>query len=69
MKKSLLALAAKRLHEANNVDEDVQYTDDELLQALDLVEAPQHFVDHQWESYKGYLRAPKTKVRYKKNAI
>ncbi|PWA47115.1 hypothetical protein CTI12_AA500560 [Artemisia annua] len=61
MKKSLLALAAKRLHEANNVDEDVQYTDDELLQALDLVEAPQYFVDHQWESYKDYLRAPKTK--------
>ncbi|GJX28791.1 hypothetical protein Tco_0236870 [Tanacetum coccineum] len=61
IKKSLLALAAKRLHEANNFDGEMQYTDDEILQALDLVEAPHYFVDHQWESYKDHLRAPKTK--------
>ncbi|GKE06162.1 tetratricopeptide-like helical domain, DYW domain protein, partial [Tanacetum coccineum] len=61
IKKSLLSLAAKRLHEANNFDGEMQYTDDEILQALDLVEAPHYFVDHQWESYKDHLRAPKTK--------
>ncbi|GKB94259.1 hypothetical protein Tco_0980396, partial [Tanacetum coccineum] len=61
IKKSLLALAAKRLHEANNFDGEMQYTDDEILQALDLVEAPHYFVDHQWESCKYHLRAPKTK--------
>ncbi|GJW34902.1 tetratricopeptide-like helical domain, DYW domain protein [Tanacetum coccineum] len=67
IKKSLLALAAKRLHEANNFDGEMQYTDEEILQALDLVEAPHYFVDHQWESYKDHLRAPKTKkVKYKR---
>ncbi|GJR47269.1 ribose 5-phosphate isomerase A [Tanacetum coccineum] len=45
----------------------LEYTDDEILQTLDLVEAPHYFVDHQWESYKDHLRAPKTKkVKYKR---
>nr|GFA44751.1 hypothetical protein [Tanacetum cinerariifolium] len=67
IKKSLLVLAAKRLHEANNFDGEMQYTDDEILQALDLVEAPHYFVYHQWESYKDHLIAPKTKkVKYKR---
>nr|GEW86772.1 ribonuclease H-like domain-containing protein [Tanacetum cinerariifolium] len=67
IKKSLLALAAKRLHEANNFDGEMQYTDDEILQALDLVEAPHYFVDHRWESYKVRLREPKIKkVKYKR---
>ncbi|GJV76711.1 hypothetical protein Tco_1508295, partial [Tanacetum coccineum] len=44
IKKSLLSLAAKRLHEANNFDGEMQYTDDEILQALDLVEAPHYLL-------------------------
>lgn len=64
--KKLFGLGAKRLNEANNIVEDgeqeMNYTDEELLQALDLIEAPEYFVDHQWQMYKSHLRTPAAKV-------
>ena len=59
-------MAANKLDEANNMGnhgaQETHYTEEELLQALDLVEAPSNFVDHQWELYKSHLRAPISKV-------
>ncbi|GKD85453.1 hypothetical protein Tco_1356607, partial [Tanacetum coccineum] len=53
LKMKLFGLAANRLNElneANNIMEDgeqeMDYTEDELLQALDLIEAPEYFMDH-----------------------
>ncbi|GKD13457.1 tetratricopeptide-like helical domain, DYW domain protein, partial [Tanacetum coccineum] len=39
----------------------MDYTEDELLQALDLTEAPEYFMDHQWQMYKSHLRTPASK--------
>lgn len=65
LKKKLFGLAAKRLNEANNNVEDgeqeMNYSDEELLQALDLIEAPEYFIDHQWQMYKSHLRTPAAK--------
>ncbi|GJW44173.1 hypothetical protein Tco_0072972 [Tanacetum coccineum] len=53
------------LNEANNIVEDgeqeMDYTEDELLQALDLIEAPEYFMDHQWQMYKSHLKTPAAK--------
>nr|GEZ33572.1 hypothetical protein [Tanacetum cinerariifolium] len=64
----LFGLATNRLNElneANNIVEDgeqeMEYTEDELLQALDLIEAPEYFIDHQWQMYKSQLRTPAAK--------
>ncbi|GKD19123.1 hypothetical protein Tco_1208281 [Tanacetum coccineum] len=53
LKMKLFGLAANRLNElneANNIVEDgeqeMDYTEDEILQALDLIEAPEYFMDH-----------------------
>lgn len=62
-KKTVFRLAADKLNEANNiVDRSANYTQEELLQALDLIELPSNFLDHQWELYKSHLRTPKAKV-------
>ncbi|GJX11494.1 hypothetical protein Tco_0201353 [Tanacetum coccineum] len=34
------------------------YTEDELLVALDLLEPPENFLEHQWRVYKSHLRKP-----------
>ncbi|GJY68743.1 ribose 5-phosphate isomerase A [Tanacetum coccineum] len=64
-KMRLFQLAAKKLDEANNVgangEQERTYTDDELLQALDLIDAPPNFLHHQWELYKSNLRTPLAK--------
>lgn len=61
-KKKLFKLAAKQLDEHYNIaNEERQYSDDELLDALDLIEIPANFVDPQWELYKAYLRSPASK--------
>ncbi|GKB90150.1 hypothetical protein Tco_0962422 [Tanacetum coccineum] len=64
-KMKLFRLAAKKLDEANNVgdngEQERTYTDDELLQALDLIDAPPNFLHHQWELYKSNLRTPLAK--------
>ncbi|GKD45186.1 ribose 5-phosphate isomerase A [Tanacetum coccineum] len=50
------------MNEANGINElDAQeknYTDDELLAALDLLEPPENFLEHQWRVYKSHLRKP-----------
>ena len=65
-KKKLFRLAVQRLDEANNVGingaQEGTYTEDELLQALDLIDPPPNFLNHQWELYKSNLRAPMAKV-------
>nr|GEV02242.1 hypothetical protein [Tanacetum cinerariifolium] len=55
LKMKLFGLVTNRLNElneANNIMEDgeqeMDYTEDELLQALDLIEAPEYFMDHRW---------------------
>ncbi|GJW59675.1 hypothetical protein Tco_0109010 [Tanacetum coccineum] len=72
----LFRLAAKKLDEANNVGANGElertYTDDQLLQALDLIDAPPNFLHHQWELYKSNLRTPlakKTKHKRSPNRI
>nr|GEU34866.1 putative polyprotein [Tanacetum cinerariifolium] len=64
----LFGLAAYRLNELNEADNIVEdgeqkmdYTEDDLLQALDLIEALEYFMDHQWKMYKSHLRTPATK--------
>ncbi|GJX14054.1 hypothetical protein Tco_0205812 [Tanacetum coccineum] len=56
------------LNEADNIVEDgeqeMDYTEDDLLQALDLIEAPKYFMDHQWQMFKSHLRTPAAKVDY-----
>ncbi|GJV38878.1 putative reverse transcriptase domain-containing protein [Tanacetum coccineum] len=74
IKKSLLALAANRLHEANNFDGEMQYTDEEILQALDLVEAPHYFLTYRFtykcfqliESHQLLAHGKKARVKYKR---
>lgn len=65
-KMKLFRLAAQKLDEANNVGingaQEGTYTEDELLQALDLIDAPPNFLHHQWELYKSNLRTPMAKV-------
>ncbi|GKA30258.1 tetratricopeptide-like helical domain, DYW domain protein [Tanacetum coccineum] len=75
-KMKLFRLAAKKLDEANNVGANGElertYTDDQLLQALDLIDAPPNFLHHQWELYKSNLRTPlakKTKHKRSPNRI
>ncbi|GKA14185.1 ribose 5-phosphate isomerase A [Tanacetum coccineum] len=72
----LFRLAAKKLDEANNVgangEQERTYTNDQLLQALDLIDAPPNFLHHQWELYKSNLRthvAKKTKHKRSPNRI
>ncbi|PWA63681.1 Ribose 5-phosphate isomerase, type A [Artemisia annua] len=52
--------AANKLNEINGINgaEENDYTEDELLAALDLLEPPENFQDHQWQMYKNYLRKP-----------
>ncbi|GJS75788.1 ribose 5-phosphate isomerase A [Tanacetum coccineum] len=68
LKMKLFGLDANRLKELNEADnivedgeQEMDYTKDELLQALDLIEAPEYFMDHQWQMYKSHLRTPATK--------
>ncbi|GKB42670.1 putative reverse transcriptase domain-containing protein [Tanacetum coccineum] len=68
-KMKLFRLAAKKLDEANNVgangEQERTYTDDQLLQALDLIDASPNFLHHQWELYKSNLRTPLAKYHAK----
>ncbi|PWA91708.1 RuBisCO subunit binding-protein beta subunit precursor [Artemisia annua] len=52
--------AANKLNEINGINgaEENDYTEDELLAALDLLEPPENFQDHQWQMYKTHLRKP-----------
>ena len=63
---SLYRQAANKLNEVNGVDEldaqETDYSEDELLEALDLLEPPENFHDHQWQVYKSHLRKPIAKV-------
>nr|XP_043608759.1 uncharacterized protein LOC122580545 isoform X2 [Erigeron canadensis] len=70
LKDKLLKLAAKKLDEANIGGDDVQYTMDDLLNALDMVSPPENFLDHQWEVFKNNLRSPTAKKlsKYGKDA-
>ncbi|GJZ37824.1 retrotransposon protein, putative, ty1-copia subclass [Tanacetum coccineum] len=68
LKMKLLRLAANRLNELNEADnivedgdEEMDYTEEDLLQALYLIEAPKYFMDHQWQMFKSHLRTPVTK--------
>ena len=58
--------AANKLNEINGINElgaeETDYTEDELLAALDLLEPPENFQDHQWQMYKTHLRKPIAKV-------
>lgn len=62
----LFQLVAKKLNEVNNIGvddpQDIHYTEEEILQALDLVEAPVNIGEHQWELYKSNLRSTTSKV-------
>ena len=66
LKASLYEQAKNKLNEVNGVNRlDAQekvYTEDELLEALDLLEPPANFIDHQWQMYKSHLRKPIAKV-------
>ncbi|GJX69399.1 ribose 5-phosphate isomerase A [Tanacetum coccineum] len=58
----LFGLATNRLNELNeDGEQEMDYTEDELLQALNLIEAPKYFMDHQWQMHKIHLRTPATK--------
>nr|GEU91513.1 tetratricopeptide-like helical domain, DYW domain protein [Tanacetum cinerariifolium] len=65
LKMSLYQQAANKLNEANGINGfDAQgktYTEDELLAALDLLEPPENFLEHQWRVYKSHLRKPISK--------
>nr|GEY62556.1 hypothetical protein [Tanacetum cinerariifolium] len=54
-------IVKSRLDEANNIGVDevheLEYTEDHILHALDLIDAPSKVHDHQWESYKAQLRS------------
>nr|GFA92524.1 RuBisCO subunit binding-protein beta subunit precursor [Tanacetum cinerariifolium] len=54
--------AANKLNEANDINgldaQQKNYTDDELLAALGLLEPPENFLEHQWRVYKSHLRKP-----------
>nr|GEW71705.1 hypothetical protein [Tanacetum cinerariifolium] len=64
-KMKLSRLATKKLDEPNNVgangEQERTYTDDELLQALDLIDEQPNFLHHQWELYKSNLITPLAK--------
>ncbi|GJS61423.1 ribose 5-phosphate isomerase A [Tanacetum coccineum] len=64
-KYKLYELVKSRLDEANNIGVDevheLEYTEDQILHALDLVDAPSKVHDHQWESYKAQLRSSKSR--------
>ncbi|GJU15001.1 uncharacterized mitochondrial protein-like protein, partial [Tanacetum coccineum] len=56
----LFGLAANRLNELNKADnimedgeQEMDYTEDDLLQALYLIEALEYFMDHQWQIARG----------------
>ncbi|GJT83967.1 zinc finger, CCHC-type containing protein, partial [Tanacetum coccineum] len=62
LKMKLFGLATNRLNELNeDGEQEMDYTEDELLQALNLIEAPKYFMDHQWQMHKIHLRTPATK--------
>ncbi|GKD62589.1 hypothetical protein Tco_1300098 [Tanacetum coccineum] len=62
LKMSLYQQAANKLNEANGINgldaQEKTYTEDELLAALDLLEPPENFLEHQWRVYKSHLRKP-----------
>ncbi|GKE82435.1 hypothetical protein Tco_1552435, partial [Tanacetum coccineum] len=62
LKQVLYQQAANKLNEANGINgldaQEKNYTDDELLAALDLLEPPENFLEHQWRVYKSHLRKP-----------
>ena len=66
MKYKLYGSVKSRLDEANNIGVDeaheLEYTEDQILNALDLVDAPSKVHDHQWELYKAQLRSSKSRV-------
>ncbi|XP_071732901.1 uncharacterized protein [Rutidosis leptorrhynchoides] len=59
LKKKLFKSVAEELNKVNYMDDDVAhgrvYTEDELLEGLDLIEAPPNFTDSQWNLYKLHL--------------
>ncbi|GJU17328.1 ribose 5-phosphate isomerase A [Tanacetum coccineum] len=69
-KYKLYGLVRSRLDEANNIGVDeaheLEYTEDQILHALDLVDAPSKVHDQQWESYKAQLRSSKSIVQANK---
>nr|GEV38264.1 ribose 5-phosphate isomerase, type A [Tanacetum cinerariifolium] len=60
LKMSLYQQAVNKLNEANGINGIVAqqntYTKDDLLTALDLLEPPENFLEHQWRMYKSHLR-------------
>nr|GEX02948.1 hypothetical protein [Tanacetum cinerariifolium] len=62
LKQRLYQQAANKLHEANGINrlnaQEKNYIDEELLAALDLLEPPENFIEHQWRVYKSHLRKP-----------
>nr|GEU97721.1 tetratricopeptide-like helical domain, DYW domain protein [Tanacetum cinerariifolium] len=62
LKHGLYQQAANKLNEANGINgldaQEKNYTDDELLAALDLLEPRENFLEHQWRVYKSHLRKP-----------
>lgn len=56
---SLYKQAANKLNEVNGINE---LGINELLEALDLLEPPENFHDHQWQVYKSHLQKPIAKV-------
>lgn len=65
-KYKLYDVVKSRLDEANNIGVDeaqeLEYTEEQILHALDLVDAPSNVEDHQWESFKAQLRSSKSRV-------
>ncbi|GJT56489.1 hypothetical protein Tco_0991543 [Tanacetum coccineum] len=41
-------------------EQEMNFTDEELLQALDIIETPEYFIDHQWQIL-SHLRTPAAK--------
>nr|GEZ29934.1 ribose 5-phosphate isomerase, type A [Tanacetum cinerariifolium] len=66
LKQGLYQQAADKLNEANGINrldaQEKNYTNDELLAALDLLEPPENFLEHQWRVYKSHLRKPIAKT-------
>ena len=63
LKKAKIKLKIAR--EENDVyikDEEKNYSQEELFEALDLVDQPSGFADHQWEKLKSNIRSEKAKV-------
>ncbi|KAK9078088.1 hypothetical protein SSX86_002145 [Deinandra increscens subsp. villosa] len=60
-KTRLFRAVAKTLNEANNIGvnnaQEIQYTEEEILHALDLAEPPPNVFHYQWELYKSHLRS------------